>query len=82
LETYVDAIKTRPRHLVVLSPDPAEVARREAARPKTGYGEDRANLDHSLRTETPAIGLWLDSSAQTPDETADDILTRLEQARL
>jgi len=34
-------------------------------------------LDDSLRTETPRIGLWLDSSEQTPDETAAGILRRV-----
>ena len=31
-------------------------------------------LDAGLRNDTPRIGLWLDSSDQTPDETVDEIL--------
>jgi len=33
-------------------------------------------LDRALRTETPRIGLWLDTSAQTPEETVDEIIRR------
>lgn len=84
LAAYVEAITARPRHLVVLAPDPVEIARREAGRPKTGYadGWTPADLDNSLRTETPHLGLWLDSSAQTPDETVTEILDRLGESRL
>jgi predicted kinase len=70
-----------PLRVVVLCPSPEVVAEREANRPKTGYGgwtvED---LDLSLRTETPRIGLWLDTSALTPAETVDTLLARLDQA--
>ena len=29
-----------------------------------------------LRNDTPHLGLWLDTSAQTPDQTVDEILAR------
>jgi hypothetical protein len=35
-----------------------------------------------MRTETPHIGLWLDSSQQTPDETVEEIVARLAEARI
>ncbi|WP_018349465.1 zeta toxin family protein [Longispora albida] len=31
---------------------------------------------------TPRIGLWLDSSEQTPEQTADEILARLAEAAI
>jgi hypothetical protein len=34
-------------------------------------------LDHVLRSETPRIGLWLDTSNQTPEQTADEIIARM-----
>ena len=37
-------------------------------------------LDEVLRTETEQLGYWLDSSAQTPEETVDDILANLSRA--
>jgi hypothetical protein len=33
-------------------------------------------LDHGLRNETPHIGLWLDTTVQTPDEMVAEILDR------
>ncbi|MGH3898758.1 MAG: hypothetical protein ACRDTA_11005, partial [Pseudonocardiaceae bacterium] len=50
---------------------------REAARGKVAYDTwtvDR--LDDVLRHQTPRLGLWLDTSGQTPTETVNEILTR------
>jgi hypothetical protein len=33
-------------------------------------------LDDEVRTKTRRIGLWLDNSDQTPEETVDTILAR------
>ncbi|WP_030991317.1 hypothetical protein [Streptomyces sp. NRRL S-1813] len=52
--------------------DPAAVEAREEARPRTAYGRDWTvqDLDRLLRAGTPRdIGLWLDTSRQTVDET-------------
>ena len=71
-----------PVSLVMLAPDVSTVMRREAERTKTGYGElwSIRDFDHKVRTETPKIGLWLDSSQQSPDETVDEIIRRLPEA--
>jgi hypothetical protein len=56
---------------------------REDRRPKTAYQPDGPSvddLDRYLRAETPRIGLWLDTSEQTPDETVDEILARRAEA--
>ena len=45
------------------------------------YPSDLA-LDEVLRRETAQIGYWLDSSAQTPEETVDDVLANLDRARV
>jgi predicted kinase len=79
LTTYVNAIKARPLVLVVLAPRPEVVARREAARTKVAYHDDAATitaLDTALRQETPRIGLWIDTSTQSPDQTVDEIIRR------
>jgi hypothetical protein len=53
------------------------VEAREANRPKTGYGAWSAErLDRRMREETPRLGLWIDSSGQTPEQTAEEILER------
>ncbi|MFG1609626.1 AAA family ATPase [Actinoplanes sp. NPDC049265] len=78
LATFTAMITTRPCHVIVLAPRPEILARREERRPKRGYGEwTPAALDASLRDETPRIGLWLDSSDQTPSGTADAILAHV-----
>jgi chloramphenicol 3-O-phosphotransferase len=85
LQKYVDLIRSRPLCVVVLVPSTEVVARREAARPKVAYADGSHGLhelDTALRTETPTIGLWLDSSAQTPDETVDEVVARAWDLRL
>jgi hypothetical protein len=85
LQTYVDRIRSRPLFVVVLTPRVDVVVGREAARVKTAYQPDGptvSDLDTYLRVETPRIGLWLDSSDQTPDETVDEILTRRGEAHV
>ncbi|MEV6341514.1 AAA family ATPase [Nocardia vinacea] len=75
----LDRIRTRPRYVVVLAPKPATVAAREAARAKVAYdGFTVDSLDEVLRAQTPRIGLWLDTSDLTVEQTVDEIL---EQAR-
>lgn len=83
LRAFVDAVRTRPRYVVVLAPSPEAVAAREAGRPKTGYGAWTVeDLDRGLRDGTPRLGLWLDTSDQTPDQTVDALLAGLGQARI
>jgi len=70
-------IRSRPLLVVVLAPRVDAIAAREAARGKNAYGTWAIEqLDDVLRRETPRIGLWLDTSGQTPDETVDEILAR------
>ena len=83
LAEVVADLTTRPLHVVVLAPSPDVVAAREAARPKRAYGPGRhrlEDLDHALRHDTPRLGLWLDTSAQTVAETVDEVLRRADEA--
>lgn len=81
LKRYADLVRTRPLYVVVLAPRPDAVAAREAARGKTGYGAwTPDSLDAALRTRTPRLGLWLDSSDLTVEETVDALLARLDEA--
>ncbi|MGN9837793.1 AAA family ATPase [Nonomuraea sp. H19] len=83
LERCTKLIRARPLHVVVLAPGVAAVERRERERAKTGYGDwTVADLDDALRRDTPRLGLWLDSSRQTPDETVDEIVSRAAEARI
>jgi len=70
-------IRSRPLLVVVLAPRPEAIAAREAARDKKAYGRfGIAHLDEALRRHTPRIGLWLDTTNQTPSQTVDEILAR------
>ncbi len=83
LPRYVARVRTRSLYVVVLAPSAAAVRAREAERPKTGYGDwSIETLDGVLREETPRIGLWLDASGQTPDQTVSTILAGLTEARV
>lgn len=83
LPRMVTAIRSRPLHVVVLAPRASAVAAREARRGKRAYGPWTVEaLDRSLRTETPRIGLWLDSSELTVAETVEEIVHRTEESRV
>lgn len=84
LNEWPALVRTRPLLVAVLAPRPDVVAAREAARRKfaygtggPGHGHSVAQLDRMLRERTPRLGLWLDSSDQTPDQTTDELLRRL-----
>ena len=79
LTDYVAAIRSTPLVVVVLVPRPEVVASRELRRDKVAYREDFntiVELDAGLREATPRIGLWLDTSDQSADETVDEIIER------
>jgi predicted kinase len=84
LRTYTGLVRSRPLYVVVLAPRPEAVAVREAERPKTGYGGawTVGLLDEALRTRTPRIGLWLDTSELTVAQTVEAILAERERARV
>lgn len=70
-------IRSRPLLVAVLAPRAEAVAARAAARSKNAYDEWTVSLlDRGLREETPRIGLWLDTSDQTPEQTVEEILDR------
>jgi chloramphenicol 3-O-phosphotransferase len=84
LAEMVAAIRHRPLYVVVLAPRADVVQARENARRlaigKTAYkpgDQSVAELDAAFRLETPAIGLWLDTSQLTVPETVDEILARI-----
>ncbi|MGW4634587.1 AAA family ATPase [Nocardia sp. NPDC004415] len=77
LSELAEAVRHRPLLVVVLAPSPAVIAAREAARGKAAYDEWTVEaLDAGLRDHTPRLGLWLDTSEQTPEQTVEEILTR------
>ena len=79
LAQIVTKLLPGPLHVVVLCPSADVVAQRELARGKRGYGNlaEVAQFDRVLHAETPQLGLWLDNSNLTVDETVDQILARM-----
>lgn len=78
LQEMVGLIRNRPLYVVVLTPRTEVVAKREASRSKKGYGLwTISELDRLLREETQKIGMWLDSSDLSAEETAEEIWQRL-----
>lgn len=81
LTRFLGLLHGQPVAVVVLAPDATTLGRRDAARAKTGYAGWRpAAFDRELRHTTPPIGLWLDTSRQTPEQTVSTIMNRLAEA--
>ncbi|HVB50342.1 MAG TPA: AAA family ATPase [Acidimicrobiales bacterium] len=83
---WLSLVSARPRHLVVLRPSIEVVGEREELRRRTtgkaAYREGGVSieeLDDQLSL-TPHVGLWLDTSALSPQETVDEILRRRSEA--
>ena len=86
VEAWLARIRARPTHLVVLRP-PVKVLeqRHEERRRATGKvayraGFSAADNDRDLVTTPQGLGLWLDTSTQSVDETVDEILRRSDEA--
>jgi adenylylsulfate kinase-like enzyme len=86
VQEWMGAIRARPRRLVVLRPTVEVVeARDQARRERTGKVAYRgaytpAQNDADLMATPQDLGLWLDTSAQTPDQTVAEILQREAEA--
>lgn len=85
LARVVDRIRTCPLAIVVLAPRSDVVRDRDTERRrrlgKVAYkpgDQDVTDLDTVLRTRTPRLGLWIDSSGLTVEQTTDQILRHLD----
>jgi GrpB-like predicted nucleotidyltransferase (UPF0157 family) len=77
LGEYRTLIRSRPCHVIVLMPSLEAVAGREAARQTKGYTQwPVEELYEGFASGTPRVGLWLDTSDQTAEETVEEILSR------
>jgi hypothetical protein len=66
----------QPFYFVVLAPNAETVIARDASREKT-VGAEWAFLDVELRKTMAGIGLWVDSTAQSQEETVEEIVRRI-----
>jgi hypothetical protein len=77
LSDYCSMISSRPCHVVVLLPSLAALAARDAGREHKGYGAWSVDALHNgFVNGTPRIGVWLDTTDLTPEETVDEIVAR------
>jgi len=72
-------------HLVFLDPDATAIEWRERERNQLAYGPGRwsvGGLQAILREDTDRIGLWLDTSRQSAEQTVEAILSDLDASRV
>jgi predicted kinase len=75
LDEYRSLIRARPCHVVVLLPSLEAVAARETGRRSRGYHSwPLEQFYEDFERTTPRIGIWLDTTEQTPEQTVDEIL--------
>lgn len=82
LTLYRRALRAFNLHFVVLNPDPAVVLARDEARPEKTVAHLFVHLHEILVAELANIGLWIDTSALTAEETVAAILRDQDRARL
>lgn len=70
-------------YVIVLCPSPEVALERDKMRHKQVYEAwTPEDLDYGLRHDTPRIGLWLDTSSLTVEETVDTILEQIDKAKV
>jgi len=75
------SIAGRPCHVIVLLPSLVAIAARERGRAVKGYGTWTVEQLHAVFAAAPArVGLWLDTSELTVEETVDRILAETSSA--
>jgi predicted kinase len=85
LRDFLELVPVPEFHLVFLDPDAAAIERRERERDGTTYGAGRwsvGELRALLREETERIGLWLDSTSLSAEQTVEAILAELDASRV
>jgi hypothetical protein len=86
VRTWLKDANIQPSHLVVLRPSVLAVNERDQMRQralgKVAYRTGEMSIEQLDETlaRTPPIGLWLDTSHQTPAETVTEILSRRNEA--
>ena len=85
---WFDRLRDVDTYLVVLAPSVESIVEREIGRGgNNSYRDWGGTLVDGVRAlmagldEIPRRGLWIDTSGQTPAQSADEILANLEKAR-
>ena len=86
VERWLASVRAETKHLVVLRPSVEVVVARDAERQNsTGKVAYRGALtpainDRHVASTRADLGLWLDTSHQSPDQTVAEILARADEA--
>lgn len=76
---FMELLKQYQAYVIVLNPDIKSIEQREQIRDKKGYvGFTVEGLYNTFIKETPKIGLWLDTTNMSIEETVNEILIRAE----
>jgi GrpB-like predicted nucleotidyltransferase (UPF0157 family) len=82
LGEYRTMIRSRPCHVIVLLPSMEAVVAREVERRDKGYGAWTVEqLYDGFASSTPRVGIWLDTTNHTPDDTVEAILAETASSR-
>jgi predicted kinase len=76
MDDLLDELAGESLVFVMLTPRLEVVRERERGRGTSHWEQWETLLDDELRNGTRRLGLWLDSSDQTPEQTVDEILAR------
>ncbi len=77
LNRMLSYLQAYPVEVIVLCPNVETIKERELHRGKTGYTGFTVDALHDTFIQTtPKIGVWLDNSNQTPQQTVESILNR------
>ena len=77
LREWRSLIRSRPCHVIVLLPSLDAVAAREAGRTTRGYGRWTLQALHeTFAVGTAKVGIWLDTTDLTPEQTVEQIIAR------
>ena len=82
LEEYRKHLPKLILNLVTLSPGIPTALERDLQRPDKTVAQMWTHLDEIMRRELNGVGLWLDNSTFTIEETVDYILNHQEEARI
>jgi hypothetical protein len=85
LREFLGLVPVPEFHLVFLDPDAAAIGRREQERGCIAYGPGQwalGELQGLLRQETDRIGLWLDTTGQSAEQTVEFIISNQDASRV
>ncbi|MGH2622148.1 MAG: hypothetical protein ACRDE7_00600, partial [Sphingobacterium sp.] len=78
LAYFSELLHPHPTYIIVLNPSVDSIKQRENKRQKKGYvGFTVESLHKEFIEKTPKIGLWLDTSNMTIDQTINEIEERV-----